>query len=93
MKNQCLNLRRQRVQVRRVVIKRIIGVIKVIAKCSLNFRGKRNETAYTLDDLHVNHGNFIELFLLQRKYYVTFNSHLTGAIENNKKSLIGDSKM
>lgn len=91
MENECLSLRRQQVQTRRDVMKRIIDVLKVIGKCGLSFRGKRNEAARTLDDPDVNHGNFLELLLLLRKYDVTLNSHLTEAIENSKNSSINGS--
>ncbi|KAL4097464.1 hypothetical protein QTP88_022246 [Uroleucon formosanum] len=48
-------LQREEVKKRRQVLDRIINVIKLIGKCGLSIRGKRNEAAYLLNNESVDH--------------------------------------
>ena len=51
----------------------------------MSFRGHRNESAYTLDDRSVDHGNFLETILLTSKYDVPLNSHVQKVLDKSKK--------
>ena len=51
----------------------------------MSFRGHRNESAYTLDDRSVDHGNFLETILLISEYDVPLNSHVQKVIDKSKK--------
>lgn len=84
--NESLNLRNEQIQFRRDVLKRIIDVIKLIGKCGLSYRGKRNEAAYLLDHPELEHGVALEILLLLRKYDSTLNLHLTNVIAESKKA-------
>lgn len=66
-------------------MKRIVDVIKVIDKCGLSYRGDKAEAAYSLENIAFNHGNFLELILLLRKYDVCLQQHLNSWIGNSKK--------
>ncbi|KAL4113078.1 hypothetical protein QTP88_016768 [Uroleucon formosanum] len=69
----------------RQVLDRIINVIKLIGKCGLSIRGKRNEVAYLLNKESVGHGNFLELIILLSKYDVVLNEHLNSVIKKSEK--------
>ncbi len=86
LQNESLNLRNEQIQFRRDVFKRIIDVIKLIGKCGLSYRGKRNEAAYLLDHSELEHGVALEILLLLRKYDSTLNLHLTNVIAESKKA-------
>ncbi|KAL4088595.1 hypothetical protein QTP88_023684 [Uroleucon formosanum] len=78
-------LQREEVKKRRQVHDRIINVIKLIGKCGLSIRGKRNEAAYLLNNESVDHGNFLELIILLSKYDVVLNEHLNSVIKKSEK--------
>ncbi|KAL4088614.1 hypothetical protein QTP88_023703 [Uroleucon formosanum] len=78
-------LQREEVKKRRQVHDRIINVIKLIGKCGLSIRGKRNEAAYLLNNESVDHGNFLELIILLSKYDVVLNEHLKSVIKKSEK--------
>ncbi len=50
------------------MLERVVDVVKVIGKRGLSYRGSQSEAAYTLEDISVDHGNFLELILLISKY-------------------------
>lgn len=58
-----MSKRKQEVKERRHVVEAVIDVLKLIGKQGLSFRGKV-ESAHTLDDESVNHGNFLEIILM-----------------------------
>ena len=68
---------------KRNVLHRIIDIIKLIGKLSLPYRGKRNETAYTLVDVNVKRGNFLELVIFLSKYDVTMEKHIQECIKKS----------
>lgn len=53
-----LLFRKDQVNERRKVLVRVIETIKLIGKRGLSYRGKRNESGYTLHDENKDHGNF-----------------------------------
>lgn len=80
-----MSLRREQVQKRRQVLERLIDILKVIGKRGLGYRGSRHEAAYTLQDISIDHGNFLELVLLLRKYDVHLNEHVNDCIRQSRK--------
>lgn len=85
-------LRREQVEKRREILKRIIDTVKMLGKCGSGFRGKRNEAAYTLKDENVNHGNFLETILLLAKYDPLLQNHINEAAVKSCKSHDAGSK-
>jgi len=88
--------RRTNVARNREVVKRIIDVILFLAKQSLAFRGKRNESALNFNMEHLkdldngtginmNRGNFIELVRLLSKYDPVLQNHLVSAEQKSQK--------
>ena len=53
--------RRCQVDQRQAILIRIIEVIKTLGKQGLPFRGRRNESACSLQDDVANHGNLLEI--------------------------------
>ncbi|XP_025425713.1 uncharacterized protein LOC112694465 [Sipha flava] len=51
----CTDVRGQQIERRRNIIERIVDVVKLIGKCGLAYRGKRNEAAYTLNNPNIDH--------------------------------------
>lgn len=66
------------------MLERIVDIVKVIGKRGLSYRGTQSEAAYTLDDISIDHGNFLELIILLGKYDVCMKEHLTEFIEKIK---------
>ena len=79
-----LSQRQEQVRRKRQVMDRVISVIKVIGRQGLSYRGKEFETAYTLEDQNLNHGNFLEMIMLLGMYDVCLQQHLTQCIEKSK---------
>eukprot|EP00112_Aurelia_sp_Birch-Aquarium-sp1_P013563 Seg2881.3 transcript_id=Seg2881.3/GoldUCD/mRNA.D3Y31 product="Zinc finger MYM-type protein 1" protein_id=Seg2881.3/GoldUCD/D3Y31 len=67
---------RHQVEQRRAVLVRVIEVIKALGKQGLAFRGRRNESAYSLQDDVVNHGNFLEIIKLVAMFDSSLQEHL-----------------
>lgn len=67
------------------MLERVVDIVKVIGKRGLTYRGTKSEAAYTLDDMSIDHGNFLELIILLGKYDVCMKEHLTECIEKSKK--------
>lgn len=84
MENQ-MSLHRSQVRKRREVLERIIDIIKFIGKRGLSYRGDKFESAYSLEDMTVDHGNFLELVVLLSKYDVGLKEHLNECIDKSKK--------
>jgi hypothetical protein len=51
-------IKKKEVVKQRSIVMRIIDIIKMLGKQALPFRGHRNESAYTVDNEVLNHGNF-----------------------------------
>jgi len=80
-------MRNKQVIERRKVLERVIDVIMLIGKRGLSYRGHRNEAAHTLDDLYLDHGNFLDILLLLSKYDTLLQNHLNNVINKSKKRL------
>ncbi|XP_025203834.1 uncharacterized protein LOC112600743 [Melanaphis sacchari] len=50
------------------IVERVIDVIKLIGKRGLSFRGHLNECSRSLKDPAIDHGNFLDILLLLKKY-------------------------
>jgi len=71
---------------RRSVLQRLIDTIKLIGKRGLSYRGAKNaEAAYTLNDLSLDHGNFLEIILLLAKYDPLLKEHVDKAVMQSHK--------
>lgn len=71
--------RRQLVEKRREIFKRIIDVVRTLGKSGSAVRGKRNEAAYSLKYEELNHGNFLETIMLLAKYDPLLSAHIDEA--------------
>lgn len=78
--------RYEMVKRKRQVLERVIDVVKLIGKRGLSYRGSVDEATYTLDDPSLDHGNFLKILILLKKFDVVLSDHLDNCI---KKSKIG----
>lgn len=82
-----LLFRKDQVNERRKVLVRVIETIKLIGKRGLSYRGKRNESGYTLHDENKDHGNFLEILRLIGKFDPTLQIHLENVVKKSKERL------
>lgn len=80
-----MSLRAEQVKKKRQVMERIVDVVKVIGKCGFSYRGDKEEGAFSLENIAVNHGNVLELILLLSRYDICLQQHVNTCIENSKK--------
>ncbi|KAL4121497.1 hypothetical protein QTP88_013997 [Uroleucon formosanum] len=66
----------------RNILQRVIDVIKLIGKRGLSYRGHRNEGADSLNDSTLDHGNFLDILLLLKKYDVVLSEHIDSITKN-----------
>ena len=59
-----MSVHREKVRKRRQVLERVIDIVKMIGKHGLIYRGNKSEAAFTLADISLDHGNFLEFILL-----------------------------
>lgn len=59
--------------------------MRLISKLCLPFRGHRGEAAYELDDDQANHGVFLEMIILLKKYDPPLSKHLEKVIATSKE--------
>ena len=78
-------LRAEQVKKKCQVMERIVDVVKVIGKCGLSYRGDKEEWAFSLENIAVNHGNVLELILLLSRYDICLQQHVNSCIEDSKK--------
>lgn len=79
---------RKRIEVhrKRSILDRIIECIKFIGKRGLSFRGAKNaESAYTLGDQNLDHGNFLEALLLVAKFDPVLKAHIDEVVIKSSK--------
>lgn len=81
-----LNSRKILIKQRLNALERIIDVVKLIGKRSLSYRGKHNEAAYTLHNDSIDHGNFLDILLLLKKYDVVLHEYLDNIIKKSQVS-------
>lgn len=88
------NLQKEKIRTNRQVLERIIDVVKVIGKRGLSYRGtsSESESAYSLDNSMIDHGNFLELILLLSKYDILLKDHLDKVIKKSKVAHASGSK-
>ncbi|GBN25239.1 hypothetical protein AVEN_43454-1, partial [Araneus ventricosus] len=72
-----LNKKKEEVRKQRNIVMRIIDIIKMLSKQALPFREHRNESAYTLDNDTLNHGNFLATVQLMAKYDPIMAAHVS----------------
>lgn len=80
-----MSLCHEQVKKKRQVMERIIDVIKVLGKCGFSYRGDEAEGAYTLENIAVNHGNFLELLIILSWYDLYLQQHISSCTEESKK--------
>lgn len=68
------------------IVERVIDIIKLIGKRGLSFRGHLNECSRSLKDPAIDHGNFLDILLLLKKYDVVLNDHIENITENAIKN-------
>lgn len=75
------------------ILQRVIDIIKLIGKRGLSHRAHRNESALSLNNPILDHGNFLDILLLLKKYDIVLNEHvdlLTNKAQRKENS--GNSK-
>jgi len=75
----------------RQVLERVIDIVKLIGKRGLSYRGSIHEATYTLDDPSLDHGNFLEILLLHKKFDIVLSDHLYYVISKSTINLVIDS--
>jgi hypothetical protein len=78
-----MNKRKEMIKKNRQILERVIDVVKLIGKRGLSYRGNKYEAAYTLEDLSLDHGNFLEIILLLKKFDIVLNEHLDLVIKKS----------
>lgn len=77
-------LHHEQVKKKHQVMERILDVVKVIGKCGLSYRGDKAESAYTLENTAVDHGNFLKLLILLSRYDLCLQQDISSCIEQSK---------
>jgi len=67
---------KEEVKNNRKILERVIEIVKLIGKRGLSYRATQYESSYSLQDPTLDHGNFLEILLLLKKYDVTLNEHI-----------------
>lgn len=62
-------------KIKRQVMERVVNAVKVCGKRGLSYRGSKSESAYTLEDKTIDHGNFLELILFLSRYDSCMQQH------------------
>ena len=78
--------KRHMVEHRRAILHRVIEIIKTLGKKGLAFRGKRNESSFTLLDDAVNHGNFLAVAKLIGKFDEVMQNHIKAIAEKGSQN-------
>jgi hypothetical protein len=81
---------KEAVKIRRLLLQRVIDIVKLIGKRGLSYRGV-HESANTLDNDLLDHGNFLEILLLLSKYDLVLRNHLDQIIQQSH-TRVHDSK-
>lgn len=63
------------------IIERIIDVIKLIGKRGLSYQSHRNESTLSLLDPVADHGNFLDIILLLKKYDIVLSEHIDKTVK------------
>lgn len=70
---------------RRQVLERIVEIAKFIGKRGLSYRGDKHESASSLNEENLDHGNFLELTLLLAKFDPTLKNHIDKISKNQQE--------
>lgn len=70
------------------IIERVIDVIKLIGKRGLSYRAHRNESTLSLLDPVLDHGIFLDIILLLKKYDIVLSEHVDEITECAKKKSV-----
>lgn len=68
------------------IIERVIDVIKLIGKRRLSYRAHLNESSKSLKDPTLDHGNFLDILLLLKKYDLILSDHIEEITKNAIKN-------
>lgn len=74
---------------RRQILERIVEIIKLIGKRGLSYRGDQNESASTLADENLDHGNFLEIVKLLSKFDPVLKQHVERCSAESSKRRVG----
>ena len=77
--------KRHMVEHRRAILHRVIEIIKTLPKQGLAFRGKRNESSFTLLDDAVGHCNFLGVAKLIGKFDEVMHNHIKAIAEKGRQ--------
>ena len=78
------NVRAAQVKEKRQVVERVIEIVKLIGKRGLSYRSI-NDAAYCLDNVNIDHGNFLEILILFSKFDPLMKNHLDIVTEKSKQ--------
>nr|XP_004210951.3 uncharacterized protein LOC101239087 [Hydra vulgaris] len=78
------NVRAAQVKEKRQVLERVIEIVKLIGKRGLSYRSI-NDAAYCLDNVNIDHGNFLEILILLSKFDPLMKNHLDIVTEKSKQ--------
>ncbi|XP_047135342.1 uncharacterized protein LOC124812563 [Hydra vulgaris] len=78
------NVRAAQVKEKRQVLERVIEIVKFIGKRGLSYRSI-NDAAYCLDNVNIDHGNFLEILILLSKFDPLMKNHLDIVTEKSKQ--------
>ena len=67
------------------VMERVVDVVKLIGKRGLSYTRRNEEEAYTLDNEEIDHGTFLEVVKLLRKFDSCTTDHLSHIVQNSKR--------
>ncbi|CAH2291402.1 zinc finger MYM-type 1-like [Pelobates cultripes] len=68
------------------VLNRIFNIVKLLGKQGLPFRAHgTNESLYNLNNIEINHGNFLEIVLLLSQYDIPLKNHLDKCVQDSEK--------
>lgn len=79
------SIRKKEIENNRQIFLRVIEIIKLIGKRGLSYRSTKFESAYTLNDSNLDHGNFLEMVLLLSKFDPILQGHLDIVIKKKSK--------
>lgn len=84
LEDKQMSIHREQVRKKREVMERVVEIIRVIGKRGLSYRADKNEAAYSLKEKAVDHGNFLELILLLKRYDVPLQEHVDHCIQKSE---------
>lgn len=75
------------------ILQRVIDIVKLFGTRGLSYRDHRNESALSLNNPILDHGNFLDILLLLKKYDIVLNEHVDSLTNKaQRKENRGNSK-